>query len=178
MSDVHSIEHRVQYTTENDVSTKLNKDNSVLNTFTVMLSHVVKSQPTAFQELLAWAKSQGRSYRVIEERGGKAITFSNIGNLVKKGSAANPNLDTIVALAKGIGVPVAVVVDALMGIRTGETPALRNDALRETLAQYEELGEAERRELKVFIESLTNAVKSAHAAREEHQAALLDRKHS
>lgn len=160
---VQFVERYVQYTRGNRVSSRLNENNSALNEITVILSPVVKAQPTAFQELLAWVKTnKGRAYREIERQSGGAVTFSNIANLVAAGKSANPQLDTINALAKGMGVPASVVVDALNGIRMGESPNLKSKVLRETLAQYEALEkEGRHADLKVFIESLTTAVQSA-----------------
>lgn len=136
-------------------SIKMNEGFSEANALCASIPDVPK-KPTAIAELI---QNCGLSYREIEARSGGKIKFNTISGFVSS-AKPNPELDTMLALAKGTGIPFLTIAAAFAGIRQGQL-SLTSAYLEEILAEYESLSETERQQFAGTIELLAQGIHRA-----------------
>ncbi len=128
-----------------------NNDFGEANAFCAILPGV--SKQSAIAELI---ENCGLSYRDIERASGGKIKFNTISDY-KTNPHPNPELDTILALAKGMGVSPSIVFEAFCGTRPGRL-GVRSDYLREALEAYEALPQTDREQLSTTVEMLIGEI--------------------
>src|SRR5690349_8830855 len=110
---VRSNGRGVLYTRVQSVSSKTYKKNIVTYAMDVKIIRMPKSR---LPELIDKARDSGLTFRDIRRRSGDQIPLSTL-NALHKNKPPNPNLtiETILALAKGLGESPAVVFEAAIG---------------------------------------------------------------
>lgn len=106
------------------------------------------------------------SYRQVAQRSGGEISHATVSDIIN-GRITNPSTNTLVALSKGLGVPVEEIFAVARGKSPTEDPEYRNwkyaalfdDAKKltpEQMAKFETIMEIARREVERMLQEQAN----------------------
>ena len=109
---------------------------------------------TGLPQLIDKALASGLSFRDIHRRAGGTPSLSTL-NLLHKGRQTNLTVESVVALAKGLGESPTVVFEAAVGRSPN---VIRDESLKQILEDFAKLPARERDELEVLIESLKHQI--------------------
>lgn len=117
---------------------------------------MIRMPKSRLPELIDKARESGLTFRDIRRRSGDQIPLSTL-NALHKNRPPNPNLtiETILALARGLGESPAVVFEAAIG---RVALKLRDETLEQLLSDFQELPHGDREALRVIIEMLRTEV--------------------
>ena len=107
-------------------------------------------------ELIEKARKSGLTFRDIQRRSGGQLPLSSL-NAWHKGRPPNPNLtvETILALARGMGESPGIVFEAVIG---KTSTALKDESMEQLLEDFGRLSPRDREELRVIIEMLRTEI--------------------
>lgn len=105
-------------------------------------------------QLISKALASGLSFRDIHKNSGRKVSLGQL-NSWHKGTSANMTVETVVALAKGLGESPTVVFEAVVGRSPN---VLRDDSLKQILEDFTTLSARDHDELEVLIDCLKHQV--------------------